>query len=81
MSIKEWWKRVWREEYELIITVPDEVTILANGARTEKTKQQIYHAKKSGKATPKHFVFHDLEGKKNEIKFLNPVDFHIVKIY
>ena len=81
MSLKTWWQRVTREEYELIITVPSEVTIHADGGRTEKKSQQIYHAKKLIKTTPKHFIFIDMNGKKNEIKFLDPVVFHTVKIW
>ncbi len=81
MSLKTWWKKVWREEYELIITVPSEVTVHADGARTEKTKQQFYQAKKIVKATPKYFLFYDLDGKKNEIKLQKPADFHVVKVW
>ena len=81
MGLRTWWKKVWREEYELIKTVPGEVTIHSDGSRTEKKAQQFYQAKKIAKATPKYFLFYDLDGKKNEIKFLKPVDFHIVKIW
>jgi hypothetical protein len=81
MSLKTWWKNLWREEYELIITVPGDVIIHADGGRTEKKSQQIYHAKKLVKTTPKHFVFIDMDGKRNEIKFLQPVVFHVVKIW
>ena len=80
-KLGDWWRRVTREEYELIITVPGEVTIHADGARTEKQTQQFYHAKKIAKATPKYFLFIDLDGKKNEIKLQKPADFHIVKIW
>jgi nicotinamide riboside kinase len=81
MSLKTWWQKITREEYELIITVPGDVTIHADGSRTEKKTQQFYQAKKIIKAIPKHFVFIDLNGKRNEIKFLQPVDFHIVKVW
>lgn len=80
MSLKTRWEKFWKEEYELIITIPGEVTVHADGSRTEKKAQQFYHAKKLIKTTPKHFVFIDMNGQKNEIKFLDPVVFHIVKI-
>ena len=60
MGLRAWWKKVWREEYELIITVPGEVTIHTDGSRTEKKTQQFYQAKKIAKATPKYFLFYDL---------------------
>ena len=81
MSLKTWWKNIWREEYELIITVPGDTVIHADGGRTEKKSQQLYQAKKLIKTTPKHFIFIDLAGKRNEIKFLDPVVFHVVKVW
>ena len=44
MSLKSWWQRVTREEYELILTVPKDVTVHADGTRTESTKQVKYKA-------------------------------------
>jgi len=81
MSLKTWWQKVTREEYELIITIPDEVTVHQDGARTEKFKTQTYTAKKIIKTMPKHFVFVDMDGKRNEIKLQRPADFHVVKIW
>jgi hypothetical protein len=80
-KIKKWWKEYWLEEYELIISVPGDVVIHADGSRTESTKQVKYAAKKLIKTVPKHFVFVDMNGRKNEIKFLNPVDFHVIKVW
>jgi hypothetical protein len=79
--IVEWWKRITREEYEMVIWVADTVTTHQDGERTKTWKAQTYHAKKIVKQGPKHFIFYDLEGKKNEIKYLEPVDFHIVKVW
>ncbi len=79
--IVEWWKRVTREEYEIVIWVADTITTHQDGIRTKTWKTQTYHAEKIVKQSPKHFIFYDLEGKKNEIKYLEPVDFHIVKIW
>lgn len=44
-KIKQWWKKVWYEEYELIITVPRDATIHHDGTRTETTKEKKYKAK------------------------------------
>lgn len=81
MSLKTWWKEYWLEEYELIIWVADTVTVHPDGARTETWKEKKYKVKKLLKSSPKHFVFIDLNNHRNEIKFLNPVDFHIIKIW
>ena len=81
MSFRAWWEKVWREEYQLIITVTGDTVIHSDGGRTEKKVQQLYQAKKLIKTTPKHFIFIDMDGKRNEIKFLDPVVFHIVKVW
>lgn len=80
-KIKEWWNRITREEYQLIITVPANVVIHADGSKTETTKQLKYVATKLIKTSPTLFMFIDLKGYKHEIKFLNPVNFHIIKIW
>ena len=81
MSLKTWWKRIWREEYQLIITIPADVTIHTDGSRTETTREKQYVASKIIKASPKLFIFKDLKGRRHEIKFLKPADFHIIKIW
>ena len=80
-KIKKWWNEFWREEYELIIWVADTVTVHQDGARTETWKEKRYKAKKLIKTNPKHFVFIDLNQRRNEIKFLKPVDFHVIKVW
>ena len=59
-KLGDWWKRIIREEYHLIITVPVEV-ITTDGMTTERFKEKQYAAKKIIKATPKHFIFKDLK--------------------
>ena len=81
MSLKTWWQRVTKEEYELILTVPKDTVVHTDGTRTETTKQVKYKAKKLVKVTPKHIIFKDLDNKRNELKFLKPIDYHIKKVY
>lgn len=81
MNLKERWLRFWYEEYEINITVPKEVTLLPNGGKTETYTEKKYRAKKVIKADSKHFIFVDMKGHRNEIKYTNPVVFHIIKIY
>ena len=80
MSLKTWWQRVTKEEYELILTVPKDTLVHADGTRTESTKQVKYKAKKLVKVTPKHIIFKDLDDNRNELKFLKPIEYHIKKI-
>lgn len=80
-AIKTWWKKLWREEYQLIITIPSDTIFHADGSRTETTKEKQYAASKLIKTTPKFFIFKDLKGRRHEIKFLKPVNFHIIKIW
>ncbi len=80
-KIKKWWNEFWREEYELIIWVADTVTVHQDGARTETWKEKRYRAKKLVKTSPKHFVFIDMNQRRNEIKFLKSVDFHVIKVW
>ena len=80
MSLKSWWQRVTREEYELILTVPKDVTVHADGTRTESTKQVKYSARKLVKMNPKHIIIKHLHGNRNELKFLKHIDYHKKKI-
>ena len=81
MSLKTWWQRVTKEEYEIILTVSNDTLVHADGTRTESTKQVKYKAKKLVKVTPKHIIFKDLDSNSNELKFLKPIDYHIKKVY
>ena len=80
-KLGNWWQKVTKEEYELILTVPKDVTVHTDGTRTESTKQVKYKAKKLVKITPKHIIFKDLNDNRNELKFLKPVEYHIKKIW
>jgi hypothetical protein len=79
--IARWWHNFWREEYELIITVPDINTVHDNGDRSNTKKDLHFSAKKLIKTSPKHFIFVDMKDQRNEIKFLTATDFHIIKIW
>lgn len=81
MGLKTWWQKITKEEYALIITVPGDTKTDAEGNSITTTKEKRYIAKKIVKSTPKHFIFIDLDDRKHEIKYLNPVDFHIIKIW
>jgi len=71
-QFKKWWNNIWREEYEIIINA---------SAFTNNNQDLHFSAKKLIKTTPKHFIFTDMKDQRNEIKFLEPADFHIIKIW
>lgn len=70
MTFKQWWYRLWKEEYILMITIAGEPV-------AEKT----FKAKKILKHSPKVFIFMDHEDQRHEIRFKDPVDYHIIKVY
>ena len=80
-KISNWWFTVTREEYELTLRVPKDVFVHQDGSLTETTKQLKFRAKKLWKHSPKHFIFKDMDGHKNELKFLKPVEYHYKKIW
>ena len=80
-KIKHWWLTLIREEYELTIYFPGKTEVLESGVRIESADPKTYKAKAIKKLTPKHIIFIDLEGRKHEVKTINPVGYDITKIY
>lgn len=79
--IKDWWQRLWKEEYILILTIPGDITTEVDGTQTQGTVDKTFHAKKMLKLSPKIFIFIDLKDQKNEIKFTKPIDYHVIKVW
>lgn len=79
--IKDWWQRLWKEEYILILTIPGDITTAVDGTQTQGTVDKTFHAKKMLKLSPKIFIFIDLKDQKNEIKFTKPIDYHVIKVW
>ena len=76
------WNTYWKEEYEITIYYPGEKATLADGSVVEKQPaEKTFKAKKILKKNPKHFMWIDLEDRHHELKFLNPVVFHVVKVF
>ena len=81
-KVADWWTSIWREEYQITIYYPGEKVTLADGSTVEKAPaEKSFFAKKIVKKNPKHFIWIDLEDRHHELKFLNPVVFHITKLY
>jgi hypothetical protein len=68
-KITDVWKALFQEEYEIVVYLNKKLT-----------KKNTYAAKKVIKSSPKHFVWVGTDGKKHELKFVNPVNYHITKL-
>ncbi len=79
--IKQWWRELIREEWELTIFFPGETKFLEDGSRIESTSPKTYRAKSISKLTTTNIIFIDLLGVKHEIKVVNPVGYDVRKIY
>lgn len=80
--IHDWLISIWREEYQITIYYPGEKVTLADGSVVEKkAAERSFTAKKIIKQNPKHFIWIDLKDRQHELKFIDPVVFHIIKIY
>lgn len=79
--IKEWWKTLTREEWEVTIFFPGETKFLPDGTRIDTGAPKTYLAKKLTKVTTTHIIFTDTSGVHHEIKVVNPVGYDIRKIY
>lgn len=80
-KIKNWWFTLIKEEYELTIFFPGKTEILGDGTRITSGNPKTYRAGVIKKATPNHFIFVDLDGRKHEIKVVDPVGYDLKKIY
>lgn len=80
-KIKNWWLTLIKEEYELTIFFPGKTEILGDGTRVTSGAPKTYKAKAIKKLTQTHIVFIDLDGRKHEIKVVDPVGYDLKKIY
>ena len=80
-KIKNWWFTLIKEEYELTIFFPGKTEILGDGTRITSGNPKTYRAGVIKKASPTHFIFIDLDGRKHEIKVVDPVGYDLTKIY
>ena len=80
-KIKEWWKKLWKDEFELTIFFPGSVTTMPDGSKIESNVPKTWKVSQIGKITPTHFVFFDTEKRKHVIKTTAPVGYNLIKIY
>ena len=80
-KVKNWWFTLIKEEYELTIFFPGKTEILSDGTRVTSGDPKTYKAKAIKKLTQTHIVFIDLDGRKHEIKVVDPVGYDLKKIY
>jgi|TARA_B110000977_G_scaffold195957_2_gene275403 hypothetical protein len=69
--LKEWWKTLTTEEYELTVWFHD----------GELKHKKVFLLSAISKKSATHFVGKDEHGKAFEIKTVAPFDYHLRKIY
>lgn len=80
-KIKQWWRTLTREEWELTVWFIGEAKFLDDGSRLNTYAPKTYRAKAIKKLTQTHIIFVDLLGIKHEIKVVDPVGYDLRKIY
>jgi len=80
-KIKQWWRTLTREEWELTVWFIGEAKFLEDGSRLNTYAPKTYRAKAIKKLTQTHIIFVDLLGIKHEIKVVDPVGYDLRKIY
>jgi len=71
--LKEWWLTATTEQYELTVWFPKGID--------EPKSKKIFFLSDVTKKTQTHFIGKDLDGKKFEIRTVEPFDFYLRKIY
>ena len=71
--LTEWWKTITTEEYELTVWFPKGID--------EPKSKKIFHLSEVTKKTQTHFIGKYMDGKKFEIKTVEPFDFYLRKVY
>ena len=79
--LKEWWKTVTTEEYELTVWFVDQTVTDAEGNVTANKSKKVFSLSEVNKKTNTHFLGKDMDGNKIEIKTVEPFDFYLRKIY
>ena len=80
-KIKQWWRTLTREEWELTVWFIGEAKFLDDGSRLNTYAPKTYRAKAIKKLTQTHIIFVDLLGIKHEIKVVDPVGYDLRTIY
>lgn len=80
-KLKNWWLTLIKEEFELTIYFPGKVVVDDNGNREITVDPKTYRCKAIKKLTQTHIIFIDLEGRRHEVKVVDPVGYDLTKIY
>ena len=58
-KIKQWWRELVREEWELTVFFPGKIKFLEDGSRIESLSPKTYRAKSISKLTTTNIIFTD----------------------
>ena len=79
-SIREYFKRIAYEEYELTVWFKDQEEII-EGRKIHPRSKKVFKLKSISKRNPTHVKGKELDGKDFEIRTVEPFDYMIRKIY
>ena len=80
-KIVNWWLTLIKEEFELTVYFLGKIVEDDNGNKEITTDPPTYRCKAIKKLTQTHMIFIDLDGRKHEVKVVNPVGYELTKIY
>jgi len=80
-KIVNWWLTLIKEEFELTVYFLGKIVEDNDGNKEITTDPKTYRCKAIKKLTQTHMIFIDLDGRKHEVKVVNPVGYELTKIY
>lgn len=80
-KLKNWWLTLIKEEFELTIYFLGKVVVDDDGNKEITADPKTYRCKAIKKLTQTHIIFIDLEGRRHEVKVVDPVGYDLTKIY
>jgi hypothetical protein len=83
-GLKEWWFRLFYEEYHLSVWFEKDIKVVGTGDKRIETSTKVrkeFKLKAISKRSPTHIKGKDLKGRAFELKTVKPFDYQIRKIY
>jgi hypothetical protein len=78
--LHNWLLNLFRDEYELRVWYVFEIIEDPRGLKTVKRKEKVYYLSDITKKTSTHIIGQEKNGKRFEIKTVDPFDYQIRKI-
>ena len=80
-KLRNFFKKLFLERWELTIYFPEETKVLPDGTRLETVSPKTYIVKRIKKLSHLHMIFIEENGMRHEIKVVHPVGYDLRKIF